>query len=434
MNADHSAARSASDSPMAPLRTPPAFPADPAGTRPYFEGFDPASVPSPCFVVDRAAVEFNLRILADVAEHSGATVLLALKAFSMPAVFDLVRHYLSGTCASGVHEARLGREEVGGQVHTFSPAYTPSELEELLQTSDHIVFNSFGQWKRYRDTCLAARETQAVGRRNAGRVPLSFGIRINPEHSEGTTPIYDPAGPFSRLGVVASQFEDAELGGVEGLHVHTLCEQDSYALERTIEAVERRFGHVLQRPEIRWLNLGGGHHITKPHYDRDHLVRLIRTLSDRYNVHVYLEPGEAAAIHSGVLVASVIDTIWNGMQIAILDTSATCHMPDTLEMPYRAEIWGAGKPSEAAAGDAPHTYRLGGQTCLAGDVIGDYSFPVPLQIGQRLVFDDMAHYTMVKTTTFNGIRLPAIATYDSHNHHVHVRRVYDFEAFRDRLG
>lgn len=408
----------------------PVFSPDPAGTRPYFAKFDPTAVPSPCFVVDRAAVEYNLSILAEVAEASGATILLALKAFAMPALFDLVGQYLAGTCCSGVHEARLGYEGVGKQVHAFAPAYTTAELAELLQIADHIVFNSCAQWQRHRAACLTAQ---------ASRPALSFGIRVNPEHSEGTTPIYDPAGPFSRLGTVASQLDPSALDGISGIHMHTLCEQDSHALERTIEALDARFGSILARPEIRWLNLGGGHHITKPDYDRAHLIRLVRELAARYNVQVFLEPGEAIAIHSGVLVATVLDLIWNGMNIAILDTSATCHMPDTLEMPYQAEIWGAralGMPATTGAAIATeaHVYRLGGQTCLAGDVMGDYGFSQPLRIGQRLVFDDMAHYTMVKTTTFNGIRLPAIATYDSRTGETTVHREFGYAEFRERLG
>lgn len=398
--------------------------------RPFFVGFDPRTVPSPAFVVDRAAVEHNLRILRSVADAAGARVLLALKAFALPEVFDLVAQYLDGACASGVYEARLAREELGGAVHTFAPAYTPDDLLTLLDTTDHLSFNSWAHWLHHRDACLAAQRH---------RDNLRFGIRINPEHSVGATAIYDPCAPYSRLGTTADQLaadhaRDAapdgdRWTGISGLHLHTLCENDSVALEETVRAVEERFGSVLRRPEIRWLNLGGGHHITKPDYDRDHLVRIIRRLRREYNLDVILEPGEAIAIHTGVLVASVVDLPINRMPLAILDTSATAHMPDVLEMPYRPAVWGAADPISH-----PYRYRLGGQTCLAGDVIGDYSFAEPLAIGDRLVFDDMSHYTMVKTTTFNGIPLPTIVLWDSRTGSATTVRRPDYRDFRDRLG
>ncbi|MFW5826872.1 MAG: carboxynorspermidine decarboxylase [Alkalispirochaeta sp.] len=394
--------------------------------RPFFAGFDPASVPSPCFVVDIAAVEHNLRILRETADRAGATVLLALKAFALPAVFGLVRRYLDGVCASGPYEAHLGRAEVRGSVHTYGPAYSAADLETILSITDHLSFNSLAQWARLRDRCLAAQHT----RRN-----LQFGLRINPEFSLGNTPLYDPCAPYSRLGTTIEQLrrDTAEHTGVweglSGLHFHTLCENDSYALEHTLDAVEERFGDILRRPEITWLNLGGGHHITKPDYDRDHLVRILTAIKERYDVEVILEPGEAAAIHTGILVASVLDLPVNGMNLAILNTSATAHMPDTLEMPYRPDVWGSSLP-----GGAAHLYRLGGGTCLAGDVIGDYAFADPLAVGDRLVFDDMSHYTMVKTTTFNGIPLPAIATWDSVSRSGTVLRESSYEDFRARLG
>jgi carboxynorspermidine decarboxylase len=383
-----------------------------------FEGFDPRRVPSPCFVVDVAAVERNLSILNRVQRESGAKVLAALKAFSLWHLGPLVGRYLSGTCASGLFEARLGRDHYGGEVHVFSAGYTESDLREVLGFADHVVFNSSGAWKRFQPLVQAAK---------ASRPGLAFGLRVNPEHSEGAVPIYDPCAPGSRLGIPVSQLDEAALDGIDGLHFHTLCEQPLEPLVRTVAAFEARFGHLL--PRMRWVNFGGGHHITKPDYDVDGLIALIRDFKARHGLDVYLEPGEAVAIHSGVLVAEVLDLTWNALEQAILDTSATCHMPDTLEMPYRAHILGSGMPGELA-----HTYRLGGMTCLAGDVIGDYSFAAPLAIGDRLMFDDMSHYTMVKTTMFNGVRLPAIALWDPRTDALEVVRSFGYEDFKSRLG
>ncbi len=383
-----------------------------------FEGFDPTRVPSPCFVVDAAAVEANLQILAEVQQASGAKVLAALKAFAMAGLGPLTARYLAGTCASGLHEARFGREEVGGEVHVFAAAYGEPELRAVLEIADHVVFNSFPQWHRFRELALAAQ---------AKRPGLRFGLRINPEHSEGTVPLYDPCAPGSRLGIPVSQFAGESLDGISGLHFHTLCEQDFAPLDRTLVEVEAKFGHLF--PQLEWINFGGGHHITRPGYDVDALVACIRAFRARHGLAVYLEPGEAVAIRTGVLVAEVLDVMHTDRPQAILDTSATCHMPDTLEMPYRAEILGAGE-----AGERAHTYRLGGTTCLAGDVIGDYSFDAPLAVGRRLMFDDMAHYTMVKTTTFNGTPLPAIALWDSRSDTLRVVREFDYADFRDRLG
>jgi len=386
--------------------------------RQYFTHFDPQRVPSPCFVIDRAAVEDNLRILHQVGQDSGAKVLGALKAFSCWSLAPLYQRYLWGTCASGLHEARLGREYYGGEVHTYSAAFREEDLAEVLQVSDHVVFNSFSQWQRFKPMALAAREQ---------RPQLRFGLRINPEHSEGDVPLYDPCAPKSRMGVPISQFQPELLEGITGLHFHTLCEQDVPPLRRTLQAVEEKFGPWLGQME--WINFGGGHHVTREDYQVDELVGLIRQFSERYDVQVYIEPGEATAIRSGVLVSEVLDIHYNGMPQAILDTSATCHMPDTLEMPYRADILGAGLPNELA-----HTYRLGGMTCLAGDVIGDYSFAAPLEVGQRLVFDDMAHYTMVKTTTFNGINLPAIAIWDSRTDELILQKTFGYDDFKNRLS
>ncbi|MFV0276950.1 MAG: carboxynorspermidine decarboxylase [Parahaliea sp.] len=383
-----------------------------------FSRLDTARLPSPCYVVDEVALERNLRILAEVAGRSGAKVLAALKAFSMWHFAPLVSRYLSGTCASGLQEARLGREYYQGQVHVFGAAYSEADLAGILEIADHLVFNSCGQWQRARPLVREAL---------ARRPNLRFGLRINPEHSEGDVAIYDPCAPGSRLGIPLSQLDESTLEGITGLHFHTLCEQDFPPLQRTLAAVEARFGHLLERME--WVNFGGGHHITRPGYQIDDLVHCIRDFSARHGVQVYLEPGEAVAIGTGVLVASVLDLGWNAVDQAILDTSATCHMPDVLEMPYRPGVLGAGQ-----AGELGHDYRLGGLTCLAGDVIGDYSFAAPLQIGQRLIFQDMSHYTMVKTTTFNGCGLPAIAVWNSQTGALRVIREFGYEDFRQRLS
>jgi carboxynorspermidine decarboxylase len=383
-----------------------------------FRRLDAERVPTPCFVVDEVSIEDNLRILARVQRESGAKVLLALKAFAMFSLAPLVARYLSGTCASGLHEARLGREAFGGELHTFAAAYAEPELREILEISDHVVFNSPSQWARFAPLARAAA---------ARRPGLRFGLRVNPEHSEGQVALYDPCAPFSRLGIVRSQFPENDLAGISGLHFHTLCEQNFAPLERTVAAFEAKFGEFIARME--WVNFGGGHHVTRPDYEVDALIALLRAFSARHGVQLYLEPGEAIAWHAGVLVAEVLDIAWNGMPLAILDTSATCHMPDVIEMPYRPRILGAGAPGEHA-----HSYRLGGLTCLAGDVIGEFSFPQPLRVGQRLVFEDMALYTMVKTTTFNGTRLPAIAIWNSGSDALRVVRAFGYEDFRSRLS
>jgi carboxynorspermidine decarboxylase len=383
-----------------------------------FHKLDLSRLPTPCFVVDEVAIERNLKILQQLADASGATVLSALKAFSMWRLAPLVSSYLSGTCASGLHEARLGRECYGGEVHVFSAAYTERDLREILAIADHVVFNSCAQWNRFRPLALAAQ---------ARRPGLKFGLRINPEHSEGTVPIYDPCAPGSRLGIPLSQLDESSLEHISGLHFHTLCEQDFPPLHRTLRAVEEKFGHLLGR--MQWINFGGGHHITRPGYQVDELAACIREFSSKYGVHVYLEPGEAVAIGTGVLVTEVLDLGWNQLNQAILDCSATCHMPDTLEMPYRPDILDAAEPGVLA-----HTYRLGGLTCLAGDVMGGYSFAAPLQVGQRLIFGDMAHYTMVKTSTFNGTKLPAIALWNSATDELEIVREFGYEDFKQRLS
>jgi carboxynorspermidine decarboxylase len=383
-----------------------------------FGNFDTASVPSPCFVVDEVAIERNLQILDRVQRESGARILLALKAFSMFSLAPLVMRYLKGTCASGLLEARLGKEEYGGEVHVYSAAYTEADLAQVLDIADHVVFNTPGQWQRFQPL---------VREKLRQRPELEFALRINPLHSEGAVALYDPCAPGSRLGTPVTQLAGLDLAGFSGLHFHTLCEQNFAPLARTLDAVEKQAGTLLE--QVKWVNFGGGHHITHPDYDVPGLVERIRQFSERWNVQVYLEPGEAIAIRSGILVSEVLDLMENHQPIAILDSSATCHMPDTLEMPYRAHIHGSGQPGELA-----HTYRLGGLSCLAGDVMGDYSFAEPLQVGQRLVFDDMAHYTMVKTTTFNGVRLPTLAIYNSRTGQSRIEREFGYEDFRNRLS
>jgi carboxynorspermidine decarboxylase len=374
---------------------------------------DPNAAPdSPCWVIDLPALEQNLKLLAQVQTAAECKVLLALKGFATFSTFPLVRRYLSGATASSPHEAQLAREQLGGEVHCYAPAYTESDLRECLRFSDHIVFNSFSQWQRLGPIARAA--------------GASCGIRVNPEQREVPVELYDPCAPCSRLGVVRSEFRPELLEGLDGLHFHALCELGSDALERVLAAFEARFGEFIGR--MKWINFGGGHHITRPGYDVERLVRLVRDFKRRHGVQVYLEPGEAIAIRTGVLVATVLDVVTNGVRIAILDTSATAHMPDTLEMPYRPDVVGAD-----VAGKLPYTYRLGGLTCLAGDVIGDYSFDHELVVGERLVFLDMSHYTLVKTSNFNGVRLPSIALRHADDRYELVKR-FGYESYRDRLG
>ena len=368
---------------------------------------------TPYFLVDEGLIRRNLDILKEVQERSGCKILLAQKAFSMFACYPLISEYLSGTTASGLYEARLGKEHFPGEVHVFSPAYREEEFEALLRYADHFVFNSPKQVEKY---ALRARE--------AGK---QVGLRINPECStqEGHA-IYDPCAPGSRLGTTLANFRPEQLPLLDGLHFHTLCEQDAGDLETTLKAFEEKFGPYLKG--LKWLNLGGGHHITREDYDRERLVTLVRGLRERYGVEVYLEPGEAVVLNAGFLVTSVLETMHNGMDIAILDASAACHMPDVLEMPYRPPLKGSGE-----AGEKAHTYRLGGPTCLAGDIIGDYSFDQPLKEGDTLVFEDMALYTMVKTNTFNGMPLPAIVWRDTAGACRVVKR-FGYEDFKGRLS
>lgn len=370
--------------------------------------------PTPCYVVDERLLEKNLKVLASVQERTGCKILLALKGFSMFSVFPLVGKYLYGITASSLFEARLGYEKMGKEVHIYAPAYIEEDFDDIVKYCDHIVFNSFDQWKRYKDKVKSASKK------------IECGIRVNPEYSEIKTPIYNPCYQNSRLGVTLSNFKPDELEGIDGIHFHTMCEQNSDTLERTIKVVDEKFGKYIKN--MKWLNMGGGHHITRPDYDIETLVRCIMYFRDKYGVDVYLEPGEAIALNTGFLVAKVLDIVNNGMDIAILDTSAACHMPDVIEMPYRPEIIGAGKP-----GEKPYTYRLGGLTCLAGDVIGDYSFDKKLEPGDRLVFCDMAHYTMVKNNMFNGVNLPSIALY-SGKEGLKVIRKFGYEDYCSRLS
>lgn len=374
--------------------------------------FSVETLPTPCYLVDEKLLRQNLEVLASVKEQTGCKILLAQKAFSMYYFYPLIAAYLDGTTASGLYEARLGKEEMGGETHIFSPAYRPDEWEEILTVADHIVFNSFSQWEKYGSSALA------MGK--------SCGLRINPECSTGDHSLYDPCSPGSRLGITLKNFVPEKLDGISGLHFHTLCEQNSDDLLTTLEAVEAKFGAYLKG--MKWLNFGGGHHITRPDYDITTLVKAINTIQQKYQLQVYLEPGEAVALHTGFLLSSVLDFVDNGICNAILDTSAACHMPDVLEMPYRPPVQEAGLP-----GEKEWLYRLGGPTCLAGDIIGDYSFAKPLQIGDRVVFEDMAHYTMVKNNTFNGMPLPALAVRGSDGV-LKVIHSFSYSDFKERLS
>lgn len=376
---------------------------------------DPRDIPSPCFVVDMDALRRNGEILKTVQDASGAKIILALKGFSMHPGFPGLRPYLAGTTASSLNEALLGSLEFGGEVHVYAVAYTDTDFPKLQDLATHISFNSLSQWQHFRSRALA-------------RPGVHCGLRINPEYSEVDVDLYNPCIAGSRFGMTAADLEGSDLTGITGLHFHTLCEQGSDTLERTLQRVEEKFGPLLH--QMSWLNMGGGHHITRPGYDLDRLVRCIRHMRDTYNIDVILEPGEAVALHAGWLVSEVLDVFESqGHTHAILDISATAHMPDVLEMPYRPHILGSGEP-----GAKPHTFRLGGVSCLAGDQIGTYSFDTPLQRGDRLVFTDMAIYSMVKTTHFNGVAHPAIALWDPQNGGLRVTRTFGYREFRDRLG
>ncbi len=370
---------------------------------------------TPCYVIDEGALKRNLEILQGVQERTGCRILLAQKAFSCFAEYPLIRQYLTGTTASGLYEAKLAHEEMGGEVHIFSPAYREQDMDEIASICGHIIFNSANQLKMWHKRCGNA----------------SLGLRLNPCCStQGDHAIYDPCAPGSRLGVTPEKFREIPeelLSSLDGLHFHTLCEQNSDDLETTLTAVEKHFGPWLHR--MKWINMGGGHHITRPDYDIKRLERCIRHLQDTYHVEVYLEPGEAVALNAGYLLTTVLDQVENdGVHVLILDASAACHMPDVLEMPYRPPLKDSG-----AAGEKTYTYRLSSNTCLAGDIIGDYSFDTPLLMGDRLCFEDMAIYSMVKNNTFNGIPLPSIAAMNEEGD-CRILKEFGYEDFKNRLS
>ena len=374
-------------------------------------------LPTPCYVIDEKKLKENLQILKEIREEAGCKILLAQKAFSCFYEYPLIGRYLDGTTASGLYEARLGKEEMGKENHVFAPAYKDADIKELGEICDHIIFNSFAQLRRHKDVV-------------SGK---SLGLRINPECStQGDHAIYDPCAPGSRLGVTKEVFvreteEEPELfDALDGLHFHTLCEQNADDLAKTLEAVEEKFGPWLSK--IKWLNMGGGHHITRDDYDRKLLIKCIKHIRDTYGVEVYLEPGEAIALNAGYLVTEVMDIVENGLSVLILDASAACHMPDVLEMPYRPPLKDSGN-----AGEKAFTYRLSSCTCLAGDVIGDYSFDKQIHVGDKLYFQDMAIYSMVKNNTFNGIPLPGIAVMKEDGD-CELIRTFGYEDFKGRLA
>ncbi|MBD3789893.1 MAG: carboxynorspermidine decarboxylase [Campylobacterales bacterium] len=371
-------------------------------------------LPSPLWLLEEERLIANLEKIAYIKKETGAKVLLALKGYALWKSFDIIRPYLNGCCASGLHEAKLAHETFRKEVHTYSPAFKEEDIDEIAQISHHLVFNSPAQFKRF---AVRAKEINPS---------LSLGLRVNPEYSESPKEIYNPCGLYSRLGTTLANFDESILDECDGLHLHALCEQGSEALEKVLEHFEEKFGTYI--PKMKWINFGGGHHITRQGYDIEKLIRLINTFKSKYNVEIYLEPGEAIGWETGSLIATVLDIVHNGVDIAILDTSAEAHMPDTIIMPYRAEVRNA-----AEAGDKAYTYRLGGNTCLAGDIMGDYSFDQPLQIGDKIIFEDQMHYTMVKATTFNGIKLPDIAI-QRKDGSVEIVREFGYEDFKNRLS
>lgn len=371
-----------------------------------------SAIPSPCYVLDEAQLKANLQLMQRVQQESGASIILALKGFAMWSTFPLVKQYLKGCTASSAWEAELAADTFGSEVHAYSPAYKEKDMQSMLAHCNHISFNSLSQWQRFKS------EVMAKG--------ISAGIRINPEQPEADTELYDPSAPGSRLGILSSQLEGVDLDGIDGFHVHNLCECDSYALERTLQAVEHKFGKYLH--QLKWINLGGGHLMTRKGYDVEHLIAQLKRLRETYDVEVILEPGSAVAWQTGPLVCEVVDIVENAGPIAILDISATAHMPDVLEMPYRPVITDAGEPGELA-----HTYRLGGNSCLAGDVIGAWSFAKALKPGDRLIFEDMMHYTMVKTTFFNGVEHPAIGILREDGQFELVRE-FNYQDFKTKLS
>ena len=386
-----------------------------AGDPGAFAHFDLNRVASPAFVVDEAAVRRNLATLKDVRDRGNARVLLALKAFSMWSLADVVGEYLDGVCASGLWEARLAREFYKGELTTYSPAYKAEDLPEILRLSDHVIFNSPDQVARFSDLIAEAR---------AAGETFEIGLRLNPEHSEGEVAKYDPAQPCSRLGYPVSQLTPEKMVGIDGIHIHALCEQDFLPLSRIWAAVEPKLAPLLGG--VKWINLGGGHHVTRADYQIDQLVDFLNDIQQRYDVTAYLEPGEAVALDAGILIGEILDVFDNGMPIAITDLSATCHMPDVIEAPYRPAM--LKEPEDGV------TVRLGGPSCLAGDIIGDYVFAERPAPGTRLAFLDQAHYSMVKTNTFNGVPLPSIALWNSATDELKMVREFDWTEFRDRLS
>ncbi len=371
-------------------------------------------LPSPVWVLEENLLRENLKTIEYIQQNSGARVLVALKGYALWGSFDILRDTLYGCCASGLMEARLGFEEFSREVHTYSPAFKDSEIEEIASISNHIVFNSSLQFHKFSSKAKEANPN------------ISLGIRINPEYSQSSTELYNPCGVYSRLGTTLDNFDESIMESCDGFHLHALCQQDSYALERVLDEFERKFEPYLHN--LKWINFGGGHHITKDGYDIEKLIELIVRFRDRYGVEIYLEPGEAIGWGSGTLVATVLDIVHNGIDIAILDTSAEAHMPDSIIMPYRVEVRGAGE-----VGERRYSYRLGGNTCLSGDIMGDYSFDRPLEIGERVIFEDQMHYTMVKATTFNGIALPSICILRADGS-VEVLKEFGYEEFKNRLS
>jgi len=370
-------------------------------------------IPSPCYVCDEAKLEQNLQLMQHVQNKAGVDIILALKGFSMWSTFPLVKQYLKGATASAVWEAKLANYEMGGEVHCYSPAYKQKDMDQLLNLVHHLSFNSMNQWNQFKEQVMQS--------------SVSAGLRVNPENQEADTPLYDPCAPGSRLGILASQLEGQDLTGIDGFHVHNLCECDSFATERTLHAIEKKFAKYL--PTLKWLNLGGGHLMTKEGYDVEHLINALTVFKEKYpNLRIIMEPGSAVAWQAGPLVCEVVDIVENEQKILILDISATAHMPDVLEMPYRPKITGAGMPNEKA-----FTYKIGGNSCLAGDVIEEYSFDHEVKPGERLIFEDMLHYTMVKTTFFNGVEHPGIGilrkdgTFD-------LVKEFTYEEFKARLS
>ena len=373
-----------------------------------------STLPSPCWLLEEEKLQKNLQLISDIKQQSGAKVLLALKGYALWKSFPLIKPYLDGCCASGLYEAKLADETFSKEVHTYSPAFKEEEIKEIAKISHHLVFNSPAQFHTF------AAMAKTINPK------LSLGLRVNPEYSESPKEIYNPCGLYSRLGTTLQNIDETVLEDCDGLHFHALCEQDSSALENVLQNFEEKFGSYI--PQMKWINFGGGHHITRKGYDTQKLIQLIKDFKKRYEVEVYLEPGEAVGWETGPLITTVLDIVHNGMDIAILDSSAEAHMPDTIIMPYRAEVRDAGE-----AGEKKHTYRLAGNTCLAGDIMGDYSFEVPLKIGDKVIFEDQMHYTMVKATTFNGVKLPSIAI-KRINGTVEVLREFGYEDFKNRLS